>query len=177
MKTTFFYGVIMAVIGILLNYAMYFLGFHDSVEKMHTGQMISAIVGILAGIVCLVLAARARRSETPASESFGYGRSLLACFLTSLWSVCFTTLSWVIYIGVVNPGVRDVMIQGELAKLEAKGLSSTQVEQAEGMIRMMMGPVPQGLIGFCFGLVIWTLISLIIAAFVRRPAPDAAATA
>lgn len=168
MKTTLFYGAIMGFIGILMNYALYFLGFHDSAEKMHTSQTISAILGIGAGIVCLVLAARARRTETPASEPFGYGRSLLACFLTSLWSTVIGTLSWVIYIGVVNPGVRDIMVQGELAKLEAKGLSSTQIEQAEGMIRMMMGPIPQGLIGFCFGLVIWTVISLIIAAFVRR---------
>ncbi len=177
MKTTFYYGVIMAVIGILLNYAMYFLGFHDSVEKMHTGQMIGFCIGAISGIVCLVLAARARRQETPASEPFGYGRSLLACFLTSLWSVCFTTLSWVIYIGVVNPGVRDIMVQGEIAKLEAKGLSSDQIEKAEGMIRMMMGPVPQGLVGFCIGLVFWTVLSLIIAAFIRRAAAGPAATA
>ena len=173
MKTTFFYGVIMALTSILLNYAMYFLGFHDSVEKFLTGQMVSGIAGMLIGIVCLVLSVRARRAETPASEGFGYGRSLLASFMTALWSVIFSILSWVIYLTVVNPGVRDIMVQSELAKLEAKGLSSTQIEQAEGMIRMMMGPVPQALIGFCFGLVIWTLISLIIAAFIRRPAPSA----
>jgi hypothetical protein len=177
MKTTLFYGAIMGFVGILLNYALYFLGFHDSAAKMQSSQMINAILGIISGTICLVLAARARRQETPASEPFGYGRALLACFLTSLWSVCIGTLSWVIYIGVVNPGVRDIMIQGELAKLEAKGVSSAQIEQAEGMIRMMMGPIPQGLIGFCIGLIIWTLISLIVAAFVRRTAADPAVAA
>ena len=176
MKTTFFYGVIMAIASILLNYAMYFLGFHDSVAKFATGQMIAGIAGMVIGIVCLVLSVRARRAETPTTEGFGYGRSLIASFMTALWSTILTIISWVLYLTVVNPGVRDIMVQSELAKLEAKGLSSTQIEQAEGMIRMMMGPVPQALIGFCVGLVIWTLISLIIAAFIRRPAPAASAS-
>jgi hypothetical protein len=174
MKTTFFYGLIIAIANILLNYVMYFLGFHDSVEKFPTGQMIVGIAGLVIGVVGLVLAIRARRAETPATEGFGYGRSLFAGVLTAFWCTCFTMFSWVIYLAFVNPGVREIMVQSELAKLEAKGLSSTQIEQAEGMIRMMMGPVPQALIGFCFSLIIWTLIALIVAAFIRRPAPAAA---
>lgn len=173
MKTTFFYGLVMAIVSILQNYIMYFLGFHDSVEKFRTGQMIGGILGIAIGIACLVLSVRARRAEIPATEGFGYGRSLFASFMTSLWAVIFTTISWVLYIAVVNPGVREIMVQSELAKAQAKGVSSDQLEKAEGMIRMFMGPIPQGIVGFCIGLIIWTLISLIVAAFIRRAAQDA----
>lgn len=170
MKTTFYYGLIMAIINMVLTYGMYFAGFHDSVEKLHTGQMIAGITGTLAGIVCLVLSVRARRAETPASEPFGYGRSFFAAFLTAFWSTLLGTISWVTYIALVNPNIRELMVQGEIAKASAKGMSSAQLEQAEGVIRMMMGPLPQALFAFFFGLIAWTLISLIVAAFIRRPA-------
>ncbi len=172
MKTTFFYGLIMALCGILLNYGLYFLGFHDSAEKLRVAQIIGGCGGLVATIVCIVLGCRARRAETPATEAFGYGRSLLTGFLISLWGVIFGTISQVLYISVVNPGFRDIVTQSELAKLEAKGLSGAQLEQAEGMVRMMTGPVAQGIFGFIGGLLICTILCLIIAAFIRRPAVE-----
>jgi hypothetical protein len=177
MKTTFFYGLIMAIGGTLMNYILYFTGFHDSADKMKSAQIIGMTGGVLIGIVCLVLAARARRDETPATEGFSYGRSFGACFLTGLWGVLLGTVSHVLYIGVVNPEFRELIVQGELAKMEARGMSSTQIEQAEGMVRMMTGPIPQGIIGLIMGLIFWTLIGLIIAAFIRRPAPTPAQAA
>jgi len=173
MNTTFMYGLTMAIANSLLNYALYFLGFHDSVEKLGTAQIVGGCGGLAITVVVLVLGCRARRAETPATKPFGYGQSFLSCFLISVWGVILGTISQVLYITLVNPGFRDVITQSELAKAEARGLSAAQLEQAEGMIRMMTGPVVQSIFQLVFGLVICVLLSLIIAAFIKRPAADA----
>jgi len=173
MKTTLFYGFAMAIVGTLLAYSLFFLGYHDSVEKLGTSQTISMIVGILNGITCITLGIRARREEVPASEPFGYGRALGTGTLIALWGSIFGTISHVLYMAVINPGFQDVVVQGELAKLEARGMSSAQIEQAEGMIRMMTGTVVQGIAALIFGFLFAFVFALIIAAFTRRPAPPA----
>lgn len=172
MKTTFFYGLVIAIGSTALNYILYFAGFHNSAEKLATGQTIGLVGGLAIAVVGLVLAAKARRAETPANEPFGYGRSFLACFVTGLWAAVFGTLSHVIYLTVVNPDFSAVALQAEIAKMEAKGIPSAQIEQAEGFIRMMMGPIPQAFFSLIFGIIMWTILGLIVAAFVRRPATE-----
>jgi hypothetical protein len=172
MKTTLIYGLIMSVVGALLAFLLYFLGFHDSVEKLPTAQTIGMVTGLVNAVVCIFLGIRARRSELPASEPFGYGRALGTGTLIALWGALFGTVFHVIYMGLINPGFRDIIVQGELAKMEARGMSSAQIEQAEGMVRMMTGPIPSGIFALIGGFVFGFIIALIIAAFVRRPAAD-----
>ena len=51
-------------------------------------------------------------------------------------------------------------------------MSATQMEQAEGVTRMMMGPVLQGVMTVIFGVLVGLVISLILAAILKRPAPE-----
>lgn len=172
MKTTLIYGLTMSIVGALLVFLLFFLGFHDSVEKLSTAQTIGLVAGLANAIVCLFLGIRARRSEVPASEAFGYGRALGTGTLIALWSSIFGSIFHVIYMGLINPSFRDIIVQGELAKMEARGMSSTQIEQAEGMVRMMTGPIPSGIMALIFGFLFTFLFALIVAAFVRRPAAE-----
>lgn len=172
MKTTFIYGLSMAIAGSLMNFMFYFLGFHDSPEKIGTGQMIGLIGGMVITIGGLILAVKARRSEVSESEDFGYGKALGAGVLTSLWASIFGTISNVVYMGFINPGMQEVVIESEITKLEAKGMSAEQIDQAEGMIRMMTSPAASGIMGFIGAFVISVIISLIIAAILKRPAQD-----
>ncbi|HWA24424.1 MAG TPA: DUF4199 domain-containing protein [Lacunisphaera sp.] len=168
MKTTLIYGLAMAFVGTLLACLLYFMGFHDSVEKLKSAQMIGMVGGIVNSVVFLALGIRARRAEVPASEPFGYGRALGTGTLIALWGSIFGALGHLLYMTVINPEFRDLVVQGELAKMEAKGLSSTQIEQAEGMVRMMTGPVPQAIFALIFGFIFCFIIALIVAAFIRR---------
>jgi hypothetical protein len=172
MKTTFIYGLSMAIAGTLMNFAFYFLGFHDSPEKIGTGQMIGLLGGMVITIGGLVLAVKARRSEIPDQEDFGYGRALGAGVLTSLWASIFGSISNFVYMGFINPGMQEVIVESEIAKLEAKGVSMEQIDQAEGMIRMMTSPAASGIMGFIGAFIISVIISLIIAAILKRPAQD-----
>jgi len=172
MKTTFIYGLSMAIAGTLLTFVLYFLGFHDSPEKISSAQIIALLSGLVITVGGLTLAVKARRAEIPVEENFGYGSALGAGVLTSLWSSLFGSISSVVYMGMINPGIQDMIIEGEITKLEEKGLSIEQIEQAEGMIRMMTGPAASGIMGFIGGFVIGVIISLIIAAILKRPAQD-----
>jgi hypothetical protein len=53
-------------------------------------------------------------------------------------------------------------------------MSSAQIERAEGMMRKMMSPVAQAIFGLIIAVVTGTVISLITAAFLKRPAPATA---
>lgn len=172
MKTTFIYGLSMAIAGTLMNFMFYFLGLHDSADKIGTAQMIGLVVGLIITIGGLILATKARRAETPAEEGFGYGRALGAGVLTALWASIFGTIANVVYMSVINPGMQDLIIENEVTKLEAQGLTAAQIEQAEGMIRMMTSPAASGIMGFIGAFVISTVICLIIAAVLKRPAED-----
>lgn len=171
MKTTLIYGFAMAAVGALMTYALYFLGYHDSVEKLGTAQTIGMVGGLMNGIVCLWLGIRARRDETPATETFGYGRALGTGTLIALWGSLLGAISHVVYMTVVNSDFRELVVQGEIAKMEAKGIPSSQIEQAESVVRMMTGPVAQGIMAVIFGFIMTFILALIVSAFTRRAPP------
>jgi hypothetical protein len=172
MKTTLLYGLGMAIAGILLTFALYLTGFHSSVEKFTTGQTIGSIGGTIIMIAGLILAVRARRAETPVDEEFSYGRSLGAGTLTSLWSSLFGVLFNLVYSTVINPGMNELIIETQSAKMAEAGMSADQIEAAEAGIRMMTHPAIQAAVGFIFIFLFSFVISLIVAAFVRRKAVE-----
>ena len=171
MKTYVTYGFIMALAGALLNLVLFFLGFHSDVAKFSTAQWIGGLVGLAIGIVFTVIGTRARRAEVPATEPFGYGRAFGAALMITLFAALFGALFYFIYQQFINPGFQDVVVQAQTAKLEARGLSGAQLEQAEKMTRMFTGPLISSGLGFIMQMFFGTILSLIIAAFVKRPAP------
>ncbi len=170
MKTPLIYGLYMALAGLLLNLALYFSGFHSEVEKLGTAQTISTIGNLILGVTLLVLGVKARRAEIPPTEDFGYGRALLAGVQISLFACIFGVITNFLYMGVINRGLKELMVQAQIAKWEAVGMSSDRMEKAESMMRTMMNPAIQAVFGIIFGMIVCTIISLIVAAFLKRPA-------
>ncbi|HWA84595.1 MAG TPA: DUF4199 domain-containing protein [Opitutus sp.] len=173
MKTYVTYGFLVALGGALLNLVLFFLGFHSDVEKLSSAQWIGGCAGLAIGVTFTVLGTRVRRTEVPASEPFGYSRALGAAVMITLFAALFGALFNFIYMQFINPGFQDVIMQAQASKLEAKGLSGAQLEQAEKMTRMFTGPLISSCFNFLGGMFFGTIISLIIAAFVRRPATPA----
>ncbi len=172
MKTPLIYGLYMALAGLLVNLGLYFAGFHSDVEKLATAQTISSVANLILGVTLLVLGIKARRAEIPLTEDFGYGRALLAGVQVSLFACIFGTICNFLYMGIINRGLKELMVQAQINKWEAAGLSSDKIEGAEKMMRTMMNPALQAVFGLIFGMVICTILSLIVAAFLKRPAQD-----
>lgn len=114
---------------------------------------------------------KARRAEIPDGEGFGYGRALWAGMLISIVSSILSAIFNYLYFAFINPGFTDIMLQDQMDKLQAKGMSGDQLEKVEKFTRFMMAPGMQGLFTLLAGLFIGFLIALVVAAFLKRPEP------
>lgn len=172
MKTYLTYGSAMAGGGFLLTIVLYVLGFHSDAEKIGTSQMIQMCVGLVIGVVCIVLGTKAKRATVPLEEDFGYGSALGAGVMISLFAGLIGIVTTLIYVVLINPGMNEIVMQAQVAKWEAAGMTSAQIEQAQGFMKSMMSPPIQAAFGFLGGLFFGTLISLVTSAFLKRSVTD-----
>jgi Protein of unknown function (DUF4199) len=170
MKTCSLYGFISALAGAFLVLALYFLGFHSDAAKLGTAQIIALIGALAIGITCTALGVRARRDEVPAAEEFGYGSAFGAGVLISLVASVLSAIFTYVYHAFINPGFSDILIQDALAKMEAKGVSGAQLDKIESFDRILFSPVAMALVALVFGFIFGVIISLVVAAFVKKPA-------
>ena len=92
--------------------------------------------------------------------------------MITLFAALIGIVTNILYMQFINPGMTELTVQAQIAKWEAAGMPSSRMEQAEGMMRKMMSPPVMAAMGFCFGMIFGTIISLITAAFLKRPAND-----
>ncbi len=172
MKTYSLFGFFMALAGLVLTLVLYFLGFHSDPAKFPTGQIIGSIGGLAIGITFIVLGTKARRAEWPVAEDFTYGNAFAAGFMITAIAAFIGIVTNYLYFQVINPGLGDIIVQAQLDKLEAKGLSGAQLERAEKSIRFFLKPGITMALGFLGGIFWGTVISLISSAFLKRPAVE-----
>jgi hypothetical protein len=177
MKTCIIYGLALAIGLALLSLLFFFLGFHSDVSKFLSTQWISTVASLAVTIACIAFGMKARRDQIDGGESFTYGRALGTGVLIALFATLFGSVSYFLYTNVVNPEFRDVLVQAQLTKLEASGTGGAQLEKAEKMIRVFMHPALQAAMGILMGLFWGTVISLIAAAFLKRPGAGVPASA
>lgn len=170
MKTCSLYGFILAVLTAVLTLVLYFLGFHSDPAKLGAAKWIGGIAGVAINVVVVALGVKARRSEVPAAEPFNYGSALGAGMTIAVVASFLGAIFTYVYMGFVNTGYADVLLQDQMDKLQAKGLSSAQLEQAEKMTRLFMGPVPTAVFSLIAGVIFGFIVALIVAAFLKRPA-------
>ncbi|HNC22785.1 MAG TPA: DUF4199 domain-containing protein [Opitutaceae bacterium] len=172
MKTYSLYGFYTALASMVLTLAIYFLGYHSDPAKFSTGQIIGSVGGLAIGITFIVLGTKARRAEWPVAEDFTYGNAFVAGFMTMFCAGVIGIVTNYLYFQVINPGIADVIVQAQLDKLEAKGLSGAQLEGAEKSIRFFMKPGITAAVGFISALFWGAIISLVTSAFLKRPAVE-----
>ncbi len=170
MKTYAAYGFVWALAGAILTFALYFLGFQSQVEKLPVGNMIGLVIGIVICVVFIVLGTKARRADVPPTEPFTYGQALGAALMVALFATLFGAAFNFLYQHFINPGLQDLIVQAEVDKMQARGMSSAQIETAENIIRKMRNPAVQ-IVSYVFvGMFVSLLVSLITSAFLKREA-------
>src|SRR5579863_6326248 len=174
MKTCTLYGFFTAIAGAIIVLALYFLGFHSDPAKFGAAKWIGGLTSLTVSVVILVLGVKARRAEVPPSEPFGYGKAFGAAFLICLVnSVCYSIFFYA-YVAFINTGFTDVVVQDTMDKMQAKGMSGAQLDNVEKGVRFMSGPAMQGISSLIGGVIFGVILALIVAAFLKRPAPPAA---
>jgi hypothetical protein len=173
MKNYLAYGFVIALAGALLNLVLYFAGYHSDLEKLGIAQAIGSVWGMVVAITCIVLGIRARRAEVlAANEDFSYGSALGAGVMVAVFAGLFGMATTYLYMDVINPGMKDLLVQNQVQKLEAAGMSADMVAQMETTTRKMMAPPLMAALGFLGAVMSGTIISLIAAAFLKRKISD-----
>jgi Kef-type K+ transport system membrane component KefB len=171
-KTCALYGFAIALGDALLVLALFFLGFHSDPAKLPAAQWIGGLGALAIGVTLTTLGVKARRSEVPEAELFGYGSALweglklsfVACLLTAAFNYAYSAY--------INPGLTDIIVEDRLDKMQARGMSSAQTDQAEKFIRFMMSPGVYAVYTFILGMIFALVLCLIIAAFLKRGEPE-----
>ncbi len=168
MSTKFIYALTLTVCGALLNLLLYFTGFQT--EKLATGQYLNWL-GFVIMFAVLWLGIKAVREEAP-EKGLSYGRGVGTGTLISLYSGLMSSVYSFIHFKFVNPEFADYQLALIRPKWEAAGIGDAQMEQMEKMTRTMMSPVAQAIMTPIFVVLFGLILSLIIAAILKRPAPD-----
>lgn len=168
MSTKFIYALTLTICGALLNLLLYFTGFQT--EKLATGQYFQWL-GFVMMFAILWLGIKAVRDEAP-EKGMSYGRGVGTGTLISLYSGLMSSVYSFIHFKFVNPEFADYQLALIRPKWEAAGMGEAQMDQAEKMTRAMMGPVAQAILTPIMVVLFGLILSLIIAAILKRPAPD-----
>ena len=168
MNTKFIYALILTITGALLNLLLFFTGFQT--EKLATGQYFQWL-GFVLMFAVLWLGLKAVREESP-HKAMSYGKGVGTGVLISLYSGLMSSVYSFIHFKFVNTQFADYQIAMIRPKWEAAGMAEAQMDQAEKMTRAMMGPVAQAILTPILVTIFGLICSLIIAAFLKRAAPD-----
>jgi hypothetical protein len=168
MSTKFTYALIMTVCGALFNLLMYFTGFQT--EKLASGKYFQWL-GLVMIFVVLWLGIKAVRDEAP-TKGMSYGRAVGTGTLIAFYSGLMSAIYSFIHFKFINTEFADYQLAIIRQKWEAAGMAEAKMDQAEKFTRAMMSPVAQAIMTPFFVTLIGVLCALIIAAFLKRPAPD-----
>lgn len=167
MGTKFFYALILTGAGAAFRLLLFFTGYET--EKLATGQYFNWLM-LPVVIAIYWFALKTVRDERP-NQTISYGQAVGAGAVISLISSALSAVYSFIHVAFINTSFVDYQIEVLRSKWVEQGLSDTQMEQAEKMTRMMMGPLPSSLVALVMGFIFGLIIVLILAAFVKRPAP------
>jgi hypothetical protein len=160
-RTALKWGVIIGIISILYSTAIMISG---QIGNQALGYVIYAIIA-----VGLYMAMNDFKKENQGFMSYGQGLGLgvLKCTIVGLISGFFSFA----YMKFIDPTITDQMMKKAIEEMEKKGLTDDQIEQAMEYSKMFMNPgvlFIAGLIGTIF---IGFILSLIIAAIVKKEKP------
>ncbi|MEP7170611.1 MAG: DUF4199 domain-containing protein, partial [Bacteroidota bacterium] len=116
MKPFLKYGLITAVIGILISMITFLLG----LDKTDTGEYINYL-NIIVMIIAIVLAVKEKRDQE-LGGFIEFGKAFGVAAMTILIASAITSVYTYFYMALINPGYRDYQLQKSLAKMEEKGM-------------------------------------------------------
>jgi hypothetical protein len=169
MKTCLLYGFLLALANFLITLILFICGLHSDAAHLSLSHWVSGLSILILPIVFFVLGIKARRDALPPEEGFGYGQAFGVGFGIQLFASLFVAVTTYAYAAFIDPHFTDVALQAQADAMQARGMSSEQIDRAQSMMHMFMSPVAQAVAACFISLVMGVIILLIVAAFLRRP--------
>jgi hypothetical protein len=170
MGTKLTYALILTVVGAVFRLLIYFTGYET--EKVATGQYLNLIMlPVVIGLYWMAL--KAVRDEQP-HQALSYGQGVGAGAIIALLSSIFGAIYNFIHVKFINPNWGDYQIELAREKWMAAGMGEEQMSQAESVTRLFIGPGAHAISSLIMGVLFGLVVTLIVAAIVKRRAPEGA---
>jgi zinc transporter ZupT len=170
MKPYLVYGTFITIGNIVVTLVVYLAGLHSDPTKIPIADLITLLTGLALGISFMIAGVRSKQNLTPPTDEFTFGMALGVSIVVSLFATIFTSIFQFIYQSFINPGYAEVLFQFATSKRQFQAAPADKIEAAEQFIRFMYKPAVLCTITAILSIVINVIISLIIAAFMRRKA-------
>lgn len=159
------WGLISAVISIIYSVVMVLIGKYQD-PSMNT---VNFIFGLAVAVGILIYALREFRTLNNGYLSFGQGLGVGT--LTSAVSGVVAGLFTFVYLKFIDPSALEKSMDIARDELERRGMDEAQIEQAEKYTSMFTSPGAIFVFSVFGAVLIGFILSLIIAAIVRREKP------
>jgi len=166
MKNCLIYGFVMAIAMFLLRLVLFIAGLEST--QATGARWIAFLVSVVVAVTILILGLRARRSTLPPEAEFTYGQAFKTGMGIQLFCAILSPVTTYVYLTAINPGFIEATIQASREKMEARGMTGDQLDRAEHMMRLFSGAGAQSIAAFFLVLILGTIVTLIVAAFLRR---------
>jgi len=160
-KPSLSYGLLLGIALIVYSLIMYLLDI-DLESKV---QWISYLI-IAGGLFWAMISFRDKLS----GGFITYGKAFGVGFLTGLFAAILSAIFTYIYLTMIDPGmIEEILLNAENKILESDpNMSDEQLEQALSIAEKFTSPIIMTILGFLSSVFFATILSLIIAIFVKR---------
>lgn len=166
------YGLIAALILVLVGLGMYLGGFVDMTNRGSAANWISNIINFGVMIGASIMAVRKHRDED-LGGFISFGRVFKTSFLVILIITIISAVWSYVFFSFVAPDLIDTIIEASRTQMaEKQGLSEEQIDQSMAMVGWMFSPVSLSLMAGISMLFFGLIISLILGGFMKRDAPQ-----
>jgi MFS family permease len=165
MNTTVFYGLILALAGIVISLVSFFAGLQsDHIKYIQWVNWTS----LAATFVILYLGGEAKRKEqNPPYLSFGKAFGTL--FLIGLLSTVLGSVWQFIHVSFIHPDFGEYMKIYQQEQMAAQGMSDAQIEKVVASQAFMFKPVMLLIMGLLMGTIFSAILALLHGmALIRR---------
>jgi hypothetical protein len=158
------WGAIGGLLSFIFTLITKFTGLEDDFSE--TLGWVSTIFTLIINVTILVLALREVREENDGFMSYGQGLGS-STLLGAIWGVIAGGFNY-IYLQFIDQGVVQKQLDLARERLEDQGLTESQIEDAEKITKMMMGPGVQFVMVVVVTIVFMFILGLIVSGVLKR---------
>lgn len=158
------WGAIGGLLSFIFTLITKFTGLEDDFSE--TLGWVSTIFTLIINVTILVLALREVREENDGFMSYGQGLGS-STLLGAIWGVVAGGFNY-IYLQFIDQGVVQKQLDLARERLEDQGLTESQIEDAEKITKMMMGPGVQFVMVVLVTIVFMFILGLIVSGVLKR---------
>jgi hypothetical protein len=158
MKPTLRAGIVLGLAVVVWTFIFGFAGWHKDPAMSYLWWV---VILIQAGVITWGL-------TLTRAEGKRYGGQLLSGTLISIYGGIIIIFGSLLFTMVVFPNYFDELSQMQAELLAQRGMTADQIEQTQALTAKLQTPVANAVIGFVMTLITGFILSLILAAVIRK---------